>query len=182
MPNNQFMYHDCSNQAAPPTLLAFDVYHAVERNDIPCTMESQSAAEPERSAPQHRGLLGSAPPPLSGRQRFRPAYPARRARISRALPIGPNGTRRELCRSALRACLKSPGRKSSPKKPLSSSTPAVQPDRREGVKLPQRRHRASAQRERIAARWSSTRRPPFDHAEGRLTTYKWYVVRHYRLS
>jgi hypothetical protein len=45
------MYHDCSNQAAPPTLSAFDVHHAVERNDIPRTMESQSAAELARSAP-----------------------------------------------------------------------------------------------------------------------------------
>jgi hypothetical protein len=65
MRSKQFMHRDCSNQAPPPTLLNFDVYHAVERNDIPCTMELQSAAKPERSAAQHRGPLGSAPPPLS---------------------------------------------------------------------------------------------------------------------
>ena len=45
-----------------------------------------------------------------------------------------------------------------------------------------RRHRAIAQRERIAAICLSTRRPAFDNAESRLTACKRHVVGHYRLG
>src|SRR5262249_6271032 len=65
---------------------------------------------------------------------------------------------------------------------LSEPTAGSQPWRREPLFVPDRRHRASARRERIAAIWLSTRRPPFDNAESRVTTYKRHVVGHYRLG
>src|SRR6516164_4225509 len=66
--------------------------------------------------------------------------------------------------------------------PESKPTTAARPSPREPLFLPHRGHRASAQRERVAAIWLSTWCPPFDDAESRLTTDKRHVVGHYRLG